>query len=248
MGQPERRLAAWRELHGTLPASVLFSAHLALALWEGGAAEEGLRVLDSVTPGDGTNPEVLLDLGKALATYGRIEQGMAQIDRAVGAAAYLSAQAATTCAEAAEARVKAGDNAAAVVLYAKAKSLGPLNLLSSVRLGDLREAEGDYPGALGEFRAVVGGAPEAFHSAQRIDAIYERLNDPVGRLGAWREIVEAHPGMALPLLHLGLALEASGDRAGAREALERALKINPALAEAQGALGRLDNAAGDGKP
>jgi hypothetical protein len=95
---------------------------------------------------------------------------------------------------------------------------------------------------------VMGGGPEAFHSAQRIDAIYERLNDPVGRLGAWREIVEAHPGAALPLLHLGLALEVSGDRAGAREALERALKINPALAEAQGALGRLDNAAGDGKP
>jgi tetratricopeptide (TPR) repeat protein len=241
MGQPERRLAAWRELHGTLPASVLFSAHLALALWEGGAAEEGLRVLDSVTPGDGTNPEALVDFGGALAAYGRIEQGIAQIDRALGAAPHLSGQAANSCAEAGEARSRAGDNASALVLFEKARAIGPVNLAFTVRLGELREAEGDARGALEEFRAIVSNAPDSPQSARRMDAIYERLNDVAGRLETWRKISAAHPGTGLVQMHLGLACEAAGDTAGAEVAYRQALSLDKSLSAGSPLFDRIKN-------
>jgi tetratricopeptide (TPR) repeat protein len=240
MNQPEKRLAAWHELHGAWPGAVLPAVYLALTRWDMGDTVGGQQVLDCVTPEADIDPEVLLDFGRALATCGRTEQGITQIDRAVAASAPLAERAANACAEAAGARAKAGDNAAAITLYSKARALSPVNPTFSMHLAELREAEGDFPGALAEYRSVLSGTPESPQSAERMDVLFEHLNDREGRLQDWRAIAADHPGAAIPQLHLGLALETAGDVAGARAAYGRALKIDPKLAGAHTALDRVN--------
>jgi tetratricopeptide (TPR) repeat protein len=220
MRQPEKRTVLWRELHEARPDAVGPAAQLALALWDANDAAGGQQVLDSAAPRADTDPEVLLDLGRA---------------------PHLSGQAANSCAEAGEARSKEGDNASALVLYTKARAIGPINLAFTVRLGELKEAGGDDRGALEEFRAVVSNVPDSPRSAQRMDAIFERLNDAAGRLQAWQKIAEAHPGTAPVQMRLGLAYEAAGDSAGAEAAYRQALSLDKTLAGGSPLFDRIKN-------
>ena len=110
------------------------------------------------------------------------------------------------------------------------------------------EAAGNAAAALDEYRTVVEMAPESPRSAARIDAILDGRADTAARVEFWKRTTAGHPDAAVPQMHLGLALESSGDTANARAALERALKMNPGMAEARNALNRLGNASGNGRP
>ena len=146
------------------------------------------------------------------------------------------------CSRAAKERLAAGDIVGALVLFRRARSLSPNDLRNRVDLGGALEAAGEDDGALEEYRAVLSKAPESPHCSGRIDALYDRRNDPAGRVAEWRRLVQLHPDAAVPRLHLGGALEAAGDLAGAREAYGRALATSPNLAGARAALERVGGA------
>ncbi len=235
MNAPDKRIEFWRGLHEAWPSAVLPAAHLAAALRDAGDVSGGLAILDSAAPKEDTNAEALLDLGWALAVFGRTEGGIAQIEKALGGSAGLSEPAASLCADAAEARRKAGDTPAALALFLKARDIFPKDSSYGTRAGDLLASEGDDRGALGEYLSALDAAPESACPADRVDALHKRLNDAAGRLQTWRKTAETHPEAAVPQLHLGMALEASGDAAGAESAYRRALSINPNV-ESESAL------------
>ena len=153
--------------------------------------------------------------------------------------------AAEVCHRKAKELLSAGDIAEALVQIRRARSLAPTDLRNRVALGEALEASGDDDGALAEYRAVVAEAPESPYCGGRIDTSYVRRNDPAARVAEWRRLVQLHPDAAVPHLHLGLALEASGDVPGARAAYGKALEMDPKLAGARNALERTNgNATG----
>jgi Flp pilus assembly protein TadD len=153
--------------------------------------------------------------------------------------------AAEVCLRKAKELLSAGNIAEALAEIRRARSLAPTDLRNRVALGEALEASGDDDGALAEYRAVVAEAPESPYCSGRIDTIYGRRNNPAARVDEWRRLVQLHPDAAVPHLHLGLALEASGDAPGARAAYGRALEIDPNLAGARNALERTNgNATG----
>jgi len=105
------------------------------------------------------------------------------------------------------------------------------------------EAAGDSAGALDEYRAVVEAAPESPKSSASIDALLYGRGEKTARVEEWKRLVSLHPDAAVPQLHLGLALEASGDLAGAEAAFGQALSRDPKV-EADSALFRQVKKAG----
>jgi tetratricopeptide (TPR) repeat protein len=61
----------------------------------------------------------------------------------------------------------------------------------------------------------------------------------------YRQMLQIEPNNARTEYNLALALDAAHDIAGERQALERAVSLDPQMGEARGELGRLDLAAGD---
>jgi Flp pilus assembly protein TadD len=60
-----------------------------------------------------------------------------------------------------------------------------------------------------------------------MDAILEKRGEKAARVEEWRGLAAANPDAAIPQLHLGLALEALGDMAGAEAAYCKALSLDP---------------------
>ena len=238
-GDVAGRLKEWQTLVDAHPDACIPRWHLGMALEISGdpaGAEAAYRVVLGRCP---QRHEPKIWLGALIAGNGDLDGGLRQVDEAVAAMPDLVASAAEACGRSAKARVAAGDLPGALVLLRRACGYSPADLRYRVALGETLEAAGDDAAALSEYRAVVAGVPEAPHSSERIDVIYQRRGDTAGRVDEWRRLASVHPDAAMPQLHLGLALEASGDTAGARTALEKAEKINPALAEARDALGRM---------
>ncbi len=207
-------------------------------------AESAYRDVLNCEPGNDT---IRIRLGAVLIRRGKAEDGLKLIKEAASPESDNAGDAAEACAAAARACMAAGDAPSAAAAFRCALSLTPQVMGYRAELAGALDAAGEEDAALEEYRAVVAGAPESPKSSARIDAILDGRGDRAARAEEWRRVASVHPTAALPHLHLGLALEMSGDAAGARAALEKALRINPALAEARDALGRLDGAASRGK-
>ncbi len=196
---------------------------------------------------DPASLEARLRLGALLAMRGEAGQGFKLIDEAAFTAPDSAGAAAHVFADVSKRRLQSGDAPGAADALRHALSLKPTVLGYHADLAAALEAAGDPAAALAEYRTVVEAAPESPTSSARIDALLDGNGDKGARVDLWKHMVSAHPEAAVPQLHLGLALEVSGDTAGARVAFEKALEIRPALAEARSALGRLENASGNGK-
>jgi Flp pilus assembly protein TadD len=239
---PAARLAEWKGVVQAHPNEAVPKLYLGRALevlGDTAGAETAYREALQLDP---EQLEAKAMLGAVIAAGGGVEGGLRTLDEAVLAVPGLAGPAAEACERAAQTRLSGGDHAGALTLLRRARSLSPTDLRYRVSLGGALEAAGDDAAALEEYRAVVGEVPESPHSSARIDAIYGRRKDSSGRVAEWRRAVAAHPGAATPRLHLGLALEASGDEAGAESAYREALSRDAAL-EAESALfGRVKGA------
>ncbi len=236
---PAARLAEWKSLVQDHPDAAMPRLHLGMALEDSGDADgaeasyrEAIRLLPEWQ-------ETKMRLGAIIAAGGNVEEGLRLLDEAVRAMPNLARAAAEGCGRAAKARVAAGDLPHALALLRKARVLSPADLRYRVTLGEALEAARNDDGALGEYRATVAEVPESPKSSGRMDFIFEKRGDKAARVEAWKSLAAAHPEAAIPKLHLGLALEAAGDRAGARQAYANALEINPALVEARAALDKI---------
>ncbi len=105
---------------------------------------------------------------------------------------------------------------------ARGRETGQLRLLETRLLEAVgRRAEA----AKAAYRAAELGAGEEAHVlAVRFLVELDRYDEALGAVGRW---AEAHPASAEPHLTRGRLLEARGDRAGARQAVVRALDLDP---------------------
>jgi len=246
-GHNDDAVAAFRQARSLAPKACLYSLALGGALetagdrpGAGAAYGEALQCDPELVPAK-------IRLGALLLDGGDCGRGFALLDEAVAAQADTAGLAAEACAGAAGKRMDAGDapGAAAALRHAIAFTPGVAGYRAS--LAAALEAAGDRAGALAACRAVVDAVPESPKSSARIDALLDAEGGVAARAKVWAELAARHADAAVPQLHLGLALEASGDLSGARASVEKALKINPDLGEARSALARLDNAQGNGK-
>ncbi len=234
---PGARVAEWKSLAQAHPDAATQQLHLGMALEDSGnssGAEAAYREAVRLRP-DWQNSK--LSLGKIIAAKGNVEEGLRLVNEAVDAMPDLAGAAAEACGRAAKTRVVAGDLPGALTLLRRARNLLPSDLGYRVALGETLEAAENDAEALSEYRAVVLGVPESPHSSDRMDAIYQRRNDPGARVAEWKSLAQAHPDAATPQLHLGMALEDSGDDAGAEAAYREAMRLRPERPEPKVRLG-----------
>jgi tetratricopeptide (TPR) repeat protein len=248
-GRADDAVAAYRHARTLVPGACFYSLALAGALeknGDGAGAESAYHEALQCDPG---LVPAMIRLGALLVSRGgEAGRGFALFDQAVAAQPNTAGLAADACVDAGKRRLAAGDAPGAAAAFRNALVITPGVLGYRVELAGALEAAGEDTAALGEYRAVVAAEPESPHSSARMDALLEKRGEKAARVEEWRGLAAANPDAAIPQLYFGLALEAAGDAAGARAALEKALRINPDLAGAREALVRLETAAGNGKP
>ncbi len=132
----------------------------------------------------------------------------------------------------------------------KAVALKPSDSSAQFQLAAVLRTLGDSARAneiAGKFKASKSEEFKVNQLAAKGNEANELLqsNQPGRAVEVYRQMLELEPGNARTEYNLALALEAARDLKGAREALERAARLDPKFAAAPGELGRLDLAAGN---
>lgn len=129
----------------------------------------------------------------------------------------------------------------AVELYKLALYVAPEDLWPKVHLAELYEQLGEFEDALNAYYEVLLQAPESPVTAEKMDALQERMAvSAADTADRWRSIVEKNPHAAIPLFHLGMALEKTQNLSEALDAYNQALAINPGLNEAEARRDRIN--------
>ncbi len=224
------------------------AGRLRLAAGDASGAEPVLRAALEHAPGDAST-KILL--GRLLADRCATDEALALFDEVLAVRPDTAGQLADACGAAAQACMKAGNPSGAVPMLRRARVLSPNNLNHRMALGEALEAIRDDAGALEEFLAVAGEMPESPRSLADIAAILDRGGTSGFQVEFWRRLIEARPDALIPRLHLGLALEAAGDREGGLAMIKEVAAARPGVAgqaaEACAASGKEMLAAGDAR-
>lgn len=217
-------------------AQVLMLAGLAhYGLGEREAAKPYLEAYRNLDPGGG----VAKLLARILLTEGKAEPAMQVLDgylranprdaqaQALMASALMASGRSTRALQVARSGLQSQDNPA---LRA---ALG-LGLMGSGQLAD----------AVGELEAALKQDPNQFQAGAALVGLYLQRGDGRKALDLAQALVKRWPGDARVQAVLAQARMGNRDAAGARSALEAALKIDPDLRTAQLQLARLDLAQG----
>jgi tetratricopeptide (TPR) repeat protein len=169
------------------------------------------------------NVTYLVNAGHALTQAGQPAAGAELLERAVG----LDRGSDRGWTDLGAAYLAAGRSADALRAWEEAARLLPDNpeTIANRALG--REAAGDFPGAAADFErasTLRGGDAILRYRAGRA---WERAGRADEASAAYRESIREAPGSPVPQKALGLLLLTRGDRAGARQALERAAALDP---------------------
>jgi tetratricopeptide (TPR) repeat protein len=116
----------------------------------------------------------------------------------------------------------------------RAVGLNPTSAKAWTALGQTEERLGDPEAAESSYRKAVeacGAGRDCAWPLLQLGFLYGLRNDPEGAAGFYRRAVEARPDWARPHFHLGKALAAAGELAGARRELEEAVKLDEGRSE-----------------
>jgi len=148
-----------------------------------------------------------------------------------------------------DALLELGEYEQAIKAYARIDELDHGSVATETRLGRLAVLRGDFAGAERHFQAALaqatsGLAPTAESVAWchwQLGETAFQAGDSAKAEGHYRDALTAYPKYARALASLGRAREAQGDRTGAIEQYERALRIvpDPTFAAALGDLYKL---------
>lgn len=108
----------------------------------------------------------------------------------------------------------------------------------------LKMEDKDYAGARVSIEGVLSRTPDDVRALNLMVQSYAAQKQLSNGLQKAREYAQAHTASAPVQLFFGELLSSSGDRAGARKALETAIADRPGLLEAELALAELDTAEG----
>ena len=164
----------------------------------------------------------LVNLGNALTRAGRAAEAAETLRRAVAIDAG-DARAWTTLGTADLALGRAADAARD---FSEAARLAPASPESRVNLALALDAGEDAAGAAAAWAAAAALRPSDPMIAYRQGRALERARRPEEAEKAYRAAIGLSPRAPLPWKALGLLLEARGDHAGARDALERAVSLD----------------------
>jgi tetratricopeptide (TPR) repeat protein len=115
----------------------------------------------------------------------------------------------------------------------------------NLQLAELLEELGDPAGAAAALERTIFMFPYEISLHSKLADLYDQLGEPGGAVRARRAVVALRPvDLAQARYRLARSLLASGDRAGARSEVLRALEIAPAFESAQELLLELRDAAG----
>jgi len=190
-----------------------------------GDAEEAIALLMRAANLAPQDPRIQADCGAALTSGGRPAE-----------AAVLLRRALASCGP--------DDNLSfnlARCLQAQGETAAALAALDAVSLvgddvcklrGDLLQALGDVQGAVAAYTAALRLAPNNPNYLNDLGVLLETSGDPAKHVGVWRQLAADPQPHGIVFFFLGNALNAAGDLAGARSAYERALAIEPSMAEA----------------
>ncbi len=247
-GDNASRIQFWEELNGSHPDAYLPWFYLGMANEDIGnydaARQDYIKALE-IEP---SSPALKLRFGAVVARMGPPENGIALLREAVGSAPELHIEGARTLAEIAADYERHERSADAEALYREAMLLAPEDSWNSYNLGVFYMKQERMDKAFPLLRAILCRAPDSPLTAESLDAIYLAREDKEGRIAFWRDMVDKHPDAAVPLYHLGLALEAGTRIEESAAAYQRALNIQPQMQDAQKRLQELSNsAAGKGR-
>jgi tetratricopeptide (TPR) repeat protein len=169
------------------------------------------------------NVTYLVNAGHALTQAGQPAAGAELLERAVG----IDRSSDRGWTDLGAAYLAAGRGADALRAWEEAARLLPDNpeTIANRALG--REAAGDFPGAAEDFERAAtlrGGDAILRYRAGRA---WERAGRADEAVAAYRESIRTAPGSPVPQKALGQLLLKRGDRAGARQALQRAAELDP---------------------
>ena len=198
------------------PNSMLAASGLGNCLNRAGRIQEAARVLRTAYDRDPTNEAVSYNLGVVAERLG---------DRAAAMKLYrhtieLDAENSMAWNNLGSLLDRAGHHEEAVQAISRAHELDPENVEASYNLGSLLVRQGKPAQALPLLEAAVAARPDLIPAAvARANALAELGRDSEA-LAAWRKLAPSHPAAWLQVARLELA---SGDRAEAKDALERAV-------------------------
>lgn len=146
--------------------------------------------------------------------------------------------------------VKLNDPRAAKEHFEKALALGSPDPEVHVELATVLRKLGENEAAQKQLQLYrEASQAQSNHSVAQAKATLAEKEldsgDPRKAAALYREALEATPNDALLNYKLSVALDKAGDSAGEREALEKAVQIDPDMAIAQNQLGYLDSRSGD---
>lgn len=177
---------------------------------------------------------------------GQIYLADRNVDRAVEALdAYLRAHPGDRQAVVllASAHMSQGRHARATQLAQEALKLGDAPEVRTL-LGMSLVGAGKYGDAVGALEAAFKKDPRQIQAGTALVTIYLQTEQAARALAVAEALVKQQPNQPGLLNLLGMARDRHGDAAGARSALEQALKLDPQFSPPQVSLARMDIAAG----
>ncbi len=226
--RPEKRLETWKVLSAAHPDAAIPQFYLGKSLeslerWDDAAA--AYQASFKINPGlqDAWIARAVLEV-----SGGNAEEGIKEL-LSMSQVPGLPKEGVIAALDDAARRLREkGEMHAALGAYSKGLTVfhdaPPLLFGQSEAL----EQAGDRAGAMDACVRLLTVAPESPKTAGRLDTLCKSAgpdSQPCTEL--WKGIVQAHPDAAVPQLHLGLALEALGDMAGAEAAYRQALSRDP---------------------
>lgn len=238
---PEERLRPWRQLLEQYPQSLIPRIYLGATLRRNGDFEGARNAFLEVLKIDSDHGKAIYRLGALNILEGDFDSGYSLIQKTAQEHPELASNISKRCDEVAAQFISLEQYALAIVLYELALDVAPNNLWPKVHLAELYEQLGEFEDALNAYYEVLLQAPESPVTAEKMDALQERMAVSAADTAArWRSIVEKNPHAAIPLFHLGMALEKTQNLSEALDAYNQALAINPGLNEAEARRDRIN--------
>jgi tetratricopeptide (TPR) repeat protein len=166
------------------------------------------------------------------------------LDERTGATAKPSPEAARLLAEA-QAKLDAGDSAAAEAALKSALAADPMHARAWHRLAVLAQGRADHAAAAGYFRRTLALEPDAAEAHNNLGVSLGALGRRDEAIASYRRALALRPDYAKACLNLGATLMDTEALDEAAEHLRRAASLEPELPEAPYNLGNLAEKRGD---
>jgi len=238
-------VAQWQEIISQQPKNALAWHHLGQAQEKQNDWAKAEEAYAKAVELDATCLPTQLRLSMVRVMRGETTSGMALAAKAVSKGAESARALAMECTRIADSQKESGNTKLAADLFALATVCDPGNNAYRMLWGETLEREGDWDGALRQYRQVMDASPESGYAAARVEGVYREHRDPVGLVSEWQSIAGAHSDAFTPEFRLGLALETLGDLAGAEGAYRESLLRCPGETDAEVRLAGLAAAAGE---